>query len=43
MRELYPFFTFYLKTREEKGIQISMNIINNYVKDVKTPFLFLNI
>ena len=41
MRELYPFFTFYFKTPEEKGHPNSMNIISNYVRNVvKTPFLF---
>ena len=36
MKMLYPFFTFYLKTNEEKGHPQSMNIIRNLVK---TPYL----
>ena len=36
MKKLYPFFTFYFKTREEKGHPRSMNIIRD---TVKTPFL----
>jgi GR25 family glycosyltransferase involved in LPS biosynthesis len=36
MKELYPFFTFYLKNKEEKGHPQSMNIIKNLVK---TPYL----
>jgi len=37
MRVLYPFFTFYFKTKEEKGHPRSMNIIR---KIVKTPYIF---
>lgn len=37
MQELYPFFTFYLKTAEEKGHPQSMNIIRS---KVTTPYLF---
>lgn len=37
MQKLYPFFTFYFKTREEKGHPESMNIIQ---KLVKTPYVF---
>lgn len=37
MKTLYPFFTFYLKTPEEKGHPQSMNIIR---KSVTTPYLF---
>lgn len=37
MKSLYPFFTFYFKTREEKGHPRSMNIIR---KNVKTPYIF---
>lgn len=37
MKTLYPFFTFYFKTREEKGHPRSMNIIR---KNVKTPYIF---
>lgn len=37
MKMLYPFFTFYFKTPEEKGHPRSMNII---LKHVKTPYLF---
>lgn len=37
MQQLYPFFTFYLKTAAEKGHPRSMNIIRNHVK---TPYLF---
>ena len=36
MKKLYPFFTFYFKTKEEKGHPQSMNIIK---KIVKTPYL----
>jgi GR25 family glycosyltransferase involved in LPS biosynthesis len=36
MKRLYPFFTFYFKTKEEKGHPQSMNIIKNLVK---TPYL----
>jgi GR25 family glycosyltransferase involved in LPS biosynthesis len=35
MQELYPFFTFYFKTVEEKGHPRSMNIIKNHLK---TPY-----
>jgi len=35
MQQLYPFFTFYFKTKEEKGHPRSMNIIK---KHVKTPY-----
>jgi hypothetical protein len=31
MKKLYPFFTFYFKTFEEKGHAKSMNIIRNHV------------
>ena len=37
MKELYPFFTFYFKTMEEKGHPQSMNIIRD---KVTTPYLF---
>lgn len=37
MKELYPFFTFYFKTKEEKGHPQSMNIIR---EKVVTPYLF---
>lgn len=37
MKSRYPFFTFYLKTKEEKGHPQSMNIIQ---REVKTPFIF---
>ena len=37
MQVLYPFFTFYFKTIEEKGHPQSMNIIRN---KVTTPYLF---
>lgn len=37
MKELYPFFKFYFKKKEEKGHPQSMNIIK---KMVKTPYLF---
>lgn len=37
MKRLYPFFTFYLKTKEEKGHARSMNIIKN---NVNTPYIF---
>ena len=37
MRKLYPFFTFYFKSCEEKGHSKSMNIIK---KLVSTPYLF---
>lgn len=37
MKELYPFFTFYFKTKEEKGHPKSMNIIRELVQ---TPYLF---
>lgn len=37
MKRLYPFFTFYLKTIEEKGHPQSMNIIRN---NVHTPYIF---
>ena len=37
MKALYPFFTFYFKTIEEKGHPQSMNIIRN---KVNTPYLF---
>lgn len=36
MKRLYPFFTFYLKTYEEKGHPQSLNIIRNIVK---TPYI----
>ena len=36
MKEMYPFFTFYFKTIEEKGHPRSMNIIKNHVK---TPYM----
>jgi hypothetical protein len=36
MKELYPFFTFIFKTKEQKGHAQSMNIIRNLVK---TPYL----
>ena len=36
MKRLYPFFTFYLKTYEEKGHPQSLNIIR---KIVKTPYI----
>jgi len=40
MKELYPFFTFYFKTTEEKGHCNSMNIIKKHVLDIfKTPYL----
>ena len=35
MQRLYPFFTFYFKTKEEKGHPRSMNIIK---KHLKTPY-----
>jgi len=35
MQQLYPFFTFYFKTKEEKGHPRSMNIIK---KHLKTPY-----
>ena len=37
MQELYPFFTFILKDKNDKGHPRSMNIIKN---SVKTPYLF---
>lgn len=37
MQEMYPFFTFYFKTIDEKGHPKSMNIIRNMVK---SPYLF---
>lgn len=37
MKKLYPFFTFYFKSLEEKGHPRSMNIIKN---KVKTPYIF---
>lgn len=37
MKELYPFFTFYFKLKEEKGHPRSMNIIRD---TVKTEFIF---
>ena len=37
MKELYPFFTFYYKTIDEKGHPQSMNIIR---EKVTTPYLF---
>jgi GR25 family glycosyltransferase involved in LPS biosynthesis len=37
MKELYPFFNFYLKTPQEKGHPQSMNIIQ---REVQTPYLF---
>lgn len=37
MQELYPFFTFYFKTIEEKGHPRSMNIIK---KHLSTPYQF---
>lgn len=37
MKQRYPFFTFYLKTPEEKGHAKSMNIIRSLVK---TPYVF---
>lgn len=37
MEEKYPFFTFYWKTKEEKGHPQSMNIIK---EKVKTPYIF---
>lgn len=37
MEKLYPFFTFYFKTIEEKGHPQSMNIIRRLVK---TPYIF---
>jgi GR25 family glycosyltransferase involved in LPS biosynthesis len=37
MKELYPFFTFYMKTPSEKGHPQSMNIIRD---NVKTQFIF---
>ena len=37
MKEKYPFFTFYLKSQEEKGHPQSMNIIRNLVK---TEYIF---
>jgi GR25 family glycosyltransferase involved in LPS biosynthesis len=37
MKELYPFFNFYFKTKNEKGHPQSMNLIK---KMVKTPYLF---
>lgn len=37
MKEKYPFFTFYFKTKDEKGHPRSMNIIRN---TVTTPFIF---
>lgn len=37
MKELYPFFDFYLKNEKEKGHPTSMNIIR---KKVTTPYLF---
>ncbi len=40
MKKLYPFFTFYFKTYEEKGHANSMNIIKKYVQNVyRTPYL----
>jgi GR25 family glycosyltransferase involved in LPS biosynthesis len=40
MKELYPFFTFYFKTFEEKGHCNSMNIIKKHVlEEFKTPYL----
>jgi GR25 family glycosyltransferase involved in LPS biosynthesis len=40
MKKLYPFFTFYLKTYEEKGHIKSMNIIKDTVLNkFKTPFM----
>lgn len=37
MRENYPFFTFYFKSKIEKGHPRSMNIIRD---NVKTPYIF---
>lgn len=37
MKEKYPFFTFYFKTKEEKGHPRSMNILRNMVA---TPYTF---
>lgn len=37
MKELYPFFTFYFKSSEEKGHPQSMNIIR---KLIDTPYVF---
>jgi GR25 family glycosyltransferase involved in LPS biosynthesis len=37
MQEKYPFFTFYMKTHEEKGHSKSMNIIRELVT---TPYMF---
>lgn len=36
MKELYPFFTFIFKTKDQKGHANSMNIIRN---NIKTPYL----
>jgi GR25 family glycosyltransferase involved in LPS biosynthesis len=40
MKELYPFFTFYFKNKDEKGHPKSMNIIRNIVLNDNIPFLF---
>lgn len=37
MKKLYPFFTFYFKTPQEKGHPQSMNIIK---KNITTPYVF---
>ena len=36
MKRLYPFFTFYFKSKEEKGHPQSLNIIRSIVK---TPYI----